>query len=126
MRTVSLPLFAATRQDPIIAARAETVGRVRIEREAARREMLAALDASLADHAMHHDRLHRAQGILVPLAQRRADLEAASYAAGTAGLADALSAQLALAEARIDAFDRKADVARDGVRITLTYGADPR
>jgi outer membrane protein TolC len=124
--TFSLPLFASTRQDPIIAARAHTAASVRDQKEAARRDLAASLQADLADHAMHHDRLHRAQGTLVPLAQRRADVEAASYAAGTAGLADALSAQLALAEARIDAFDREADVARDGVRITLTYGADPR
>ena len=35
-----------------------------------------------------------------------------------------LQAFLALAEARIDAIDREADVARDGVRIVLTYGSD--
>ena len=122
--TVSLPLFGRTRQDPIIAARAETAGRVRIEREAARRELLAALDASLADHAMHHDRLNRARETLVPLAKRRADLETASYGAGTAGLSDVLQAFLAFAEARIDAIDREADVTRDGARIVLTYGSD--
>jgi outer membrane protein, heavy metal efflux system len=122
--TVSLPLFAATRQDPIIAAREETASGVRIEREAARRELLAALDASLANHAMHHDRLHRALDTLVPLAKRRADLETASYAAGTASLSDVLQAFLALAEVRIDLVDRQADVARDGARIVLTYGSD--
>jgi outer membrane protein, heavy metal efflux system len=122
--TVSLPLFASSRQDPIIDARVETASRVRLEREAARRELRAALDASLADHAMHHDRLHRALETLVPLAERRADLETASYGAGTASLSDALQASLALAEARIDAIDREADVARDGARIVLTYGSD--
>ncbi len=122
--TVSLPLFATSRQDPIIAARTETAGRTRIEREAARRELLASLDADLADHAMHHDRLHRALGTLVPLAKRRADLETAGYAAGTASLSDVLQAFLALAEARIDAINRDADVVRDGARIVLTYGSD--
>ncbi len=122
--TVSLPLFASTRQDPIIAARTQTAGRVRIEREAARRELLASLDAGLADHAMHHDRLHRALETLVPLAKRRADLETAGYAAGTATLSDVLQAFLALAEARIDAINRDADVARDGARLVLTYGSD--
>jgi len=121
--TVSLPLFASTRQDPVIAARTETAGRVRIEREAARRDLVANLDASLADHAMHHDRLHRALETLVPLAKRRADLETAAYGAGTASLSDVLQAFLALAEARIDAIDREADVARDGARIVLTFGA---
>ena len=124
--TVSLPLFASTRQDPIIAARVETAGRVRLEREAARRAVLAGLDTGLADHVMHHDRLHRALETLVPLARRRADLEIAGYAAGTSTLSNVLQAFLAFAEARIDAIDRDADVARDAVRIVLTYGSDPQ
>jgi outer membrane protein TolC len=124
--TIGLPIFAATRQDPIIAARAQSASGVLIEREAARRELAAALDSSLADHAMHHQRLMRAQQTLVPLADRRAHLEAASYAAGSVGLADVLAAFLALAEARIDLIDRQADVVRDGARIVLTYGSDPQ
>lgn len=72
---------------------------------------------------MHHDRLHRALETLVPLAKRRADLETAAYGAGTASLSDVLQAFLALAEARIDAIDREADVTRDGARIVLTFGA---
>jgi len=122
--TVGLPLFASTRQDPIIAARAQTAARVRIEREAARRELLAALDSSLADHVMHHEQLTRASDTLVPLAKQRADLETASYAAGTASLSDVLGALLALAEARTDVVDRQADVERDAIRIDLTYGRD--
>ena len=86
LATVSLPLFASTRQDPIIDARLESANGVRIDREAARRALVAQLDSDLADHAMHHDRLHRALDTLVPLAKRRADLETASYGAGTASL----------------------------------------
>lgn len=121
--SVGLPLFGKTRQDPVIAARASTATRVSYEREAARRALAASLDADLADHAMHHDRLMRARTTLEPLAARRAHLETASYAAGTAGLADVLSAFLALAETKIDLLDRDADVQRDAVRIVLTYGS---
>lgn len=124
--TVSLPLFASTRQDPVIAARAETAARVRIEREATRRDLMASLDAGLADHAMHHERLNRAVETLVPLARRRADLETAAFGAGTASLSDVLQAYLALAEARVDAIDRQADVVRDGARIVLTFGEQAR
>lgn len=124
--TFSLPLFAKTRQDPVIDARAETAAGLLSQKAAMRRQLQAALEGDLADHAMHHDRLHRADMTLVPLAERRAALENASYAAGSASLADALSAQLALAETRIDRLDRQADVVRDAVRITLTYGADPK
>lgn len=121
--SVGLPLFGKTRQDPVIAARASAASRVGYEREAARRALAAALDADLADHAMHHERLMRARSTLEPLAARRADLETASYAAGTASLSDVLSAFLALAETKIDIIDRDADVQRDAVRIVLTYGS---
>ncbi len=121
--SIGLPLFGTTRQDPIIAARASAASRVGYEREAARRALAAALEADLADHAMHHDRLIRARTILEPLAARRADLETASYAAGTASLSDVLTAFLALAETKIDIIDRDADVQRDAVRIALTYGS---
>jgi outer membrane protein TolC len=124
--TIGLPLFGRTRQDPVIAARASAATRVGYERQAARRALAASLDADLADHAMHHDRLTRAQTTLEPLAGRRAKLETASYAAGTASLSEVLGALLALAEARIDILDREADVQRDGVRIVLTYGSDAR
>jgi outer membrane protein TolC len=124
--TVSLPIFGATREDPIIAARAQSASKVAIERVAALRALTAQLDSDLADHAMHHERLMRARETLLPLAKRRADFETASYGAGTAGLSDVLQAFLALAEAQVDVIDREADVVRDGARIVLTYGSDAR
>ncbi|MEO6378496.1 MAG: TolC family protein, partial [Caulobacteraceae bacterium] len=122
--TVSLPLLGSKRQDPIIDARAHDANRVRFEREAARRSLLAALDTDLADHAMHHERLMRARDTLLPLADKRADLEIAGYAAGTTSLSDMLQALLGFAEAKTDLLDREAAVARDGVRIALIYGDD--
>ncbi len=119
--TVSLPIFAGKRQDPVIASKVDVAGRVRSEREATRRALAAQLDTDLADHTMHHDRLHRAEGVLVPLAQKKAELERASYAGGSASLSDVLQASIALAEAKVDALNREADVVRDTVRIDLTY-----
>lgn len=121
--TVSLPIFPGKRQDPMIAAKVASAGRVSAEREAMRRQLRAQLDADLADHAMHHDRMMRAQATLVPLARRKADLETASYAAASASLSDVLQAFLGVAEARVDALDREAAVVRDAVRINLNYGA---
>lgn len=122
--TVSLPLRQGQRQGPIIDARTTDATRARIDREAARRELIAALEADLADHRMHHDLWARARDTRLPLAQRRADLETASYAAGTAGLTDVLAAFTALADARLDVLDKEAQVMRDAVRINLTYGTD--
>lgn len=122
--TISLPLFSKNRQDPVIDARTQSATRARLDQDAAHRQLQAQLDADLADHVMHHDRFMRAQMTLVPLAQKKADLEMASYGAGTANLSDVLEAQLAVAEARIDALSREADIVRDGIRLNLTYGSN--
>lgn len=122
--SISLPLFSKTRQDPVIDAKAEEATKAHLDQDTAHRQLQAQLDADLADHVMHHDRMFRAQTTLVPLAEKKVQLETASYAAGTASLSDVQQAQLALAEARIDALSREADVVRDDVRINFTYGGD--
>ena len=122
--TVSLPLFAGSRQEPLIAARKADASRAYAQKEDARRALAAQLDSELADHVMHHDQWMRTSSVVVPAAQQRADLETASYAAGTAGLADVLDAMTALADAKLTALEREATVVRDGARIVLTYGSD--
>ena len=121
---IDLPLFAGKRQNPVIAAKASEMARARLDRIDAERELIAALDSDLADHRMHHERFDRAQTTLLPLARERAELDRASYAAGRIDLGMALQSAIALAEAEIDLLDRQADVARDGVRIMLTYQGD--
>lgn len=123
--TVRLPVRRDTRQAPLIAARRADVSRVEAQAEAARRELTAALDADLADHVVHHDQLERARITLLPLAQRRADLETASYAAGTANLDDVFAAFSALADTRLDLLQREAATVRDAARLNLTYGSHP-
>lgn len=124
--SVRLPLFANQRQEPLIAARSADAVRVRLEREAAAREVRADLDAELADLAMRRDQWTRSRDVILPAARQRADLETASYASGRAGLADILQVFTTMAEARLDDLDREAAVARDTVRITLTYRSDDR
>lgn len=122
--SIRLPLWKRDRQDPLAMARQQEAERARFDEDAARRAAVAALAGDLADHALHRDRLRTATTVLLPLAERRAALEMASYAAGRATLGEALDAGLALAQARLDWLDREADVARDTVRINLTYGND--
>jgi outer membrane protein, heavy metal efflux system len=122
--TVSLPLFARTRQEPLIAARLADVTRARVEREDARRALAAALDSDLADHVMHHDQWTRSAKVLVPAAEQRAHLELESYAAGRADFGDVMGALTGLAETKLQALEREAMVTRDGARIVLTYGAE--
>jgi outer membrane protein TolC len=97
----------------------------RLEREAAERQLRAQLRADLAEHRAHHERWRRASQTLVPLAEKQAELDEASYAAGRIELGTALDATVALANARIDALDREAMAVRDGIRIKLTYAKDP-
>lgn len=120
---VRLPLFADQRQDPLIAARSADAARVRVERDAALRESRARLEGDLADHVMHHDQWLRARDVILPDALRRSDLETASYGAGRAGIGEVLEAFTAVADARLEALDREAEVARDAVRLTLLYGS---
>lgn len=122
--TISLPLFAKKRQDPIIAARAASAGAALAEQEDMRRALAADLEAGLADHVMHHEQWMRARDTLLPLARKRADLETASYAAGRAGLLDVIQSQSMLADAELQLLDREAEVARDAARLVLTYGGE--
>ena len=121
--SIDLPLFGGRRQNPRIEARANEAERARFDRLAAEREVLAALEADLADYAMHQRQLENARGLLVPLARRRGELDQASYAAGTLDLGSALLSSLALAEAEVEALAREAEVARDVVRLNFTYGS---
>ena len=121
--SIDLPLFGKRRQDPRIAARTSEAERARLDREAAEREVTAALESDLAEHTMHHRQLDNARKVLVPLAKRRGELDQASYAAGKLDLGSALLSTLALAEAEVDALAREAEVARDTVRINFTYGS---
>ena len=122
--SIDLPLFARRRQDPIIAARSLELERARLDRLAGERDALAALEADLAEHAMHHALLVNARDNLVPLARRRAMLDFDSYGAGTVDLGTALLATLSAAEAEVDLLDREAAVARDAMRIIITYSGE--
>ena len=122
--SIDLPLFGKKRQDPKIAARASEAERARFERLAGEREAFAALEGDLAEHAMHHARMENARDNLVPLARKRAKLDFDSYGAGTVDLGTALLATLTVAEAEVDLLVREAEVARDAIRINITYAGD--
>lgn len=121
--TVSLPLFAKRRQDPLIAARAAGLAQARAEAEAARRRLQAELGSDIAEHQAAGERLARARETLLPLARKRADLEVASYAAGSAGMAEVVAAFDGLARAKLDEIAREAELARAAARLAITYGS---
>lgn len=124
--TMSLPFFTRRRQSASIAARQLETNRIDAERDAARRELAANLEAALADHAMHHEQWMRSLRTFGPLARERVDLETASYSAGRASLIDVVDAHIALVEAALTTLDREALVEIDGARLTLTYRSATR
>lgn len=124
--SVSLPLFAGRRQEPLVSARRADAARALAQREDARRTLIADLDARLADHVMHHEQWMRAREVLLPLARQRVELETASYGAGRASLVEVLQAHAMLADAELTALDREAEVARDAAQLTIGFGRDPQ
>ena len=124
--SMSLPLFARSRQNPRIAARQSAEAQAEAQREETRRTLAADLEAALADHQMHHSQWQRAQRVLLPLARERAELETASYSAGRASLTDVIDAKAAFADAELTALEREAQVASDAVRLTITFGSYDR
>ena len=124
--TIGLPFFTRGRQNALIASRQAEVAKADAEREAARRELAANLEAGLADHAMHHGQWMRSRGTIEPLARERVDLETASYGAGRASLVDVVDAHIALVDAALATLDREALVEIEGARLTLTYRSAAR
>lgn len=122
--SIDLPLFSKRRQDPKIAARALEADRARYDRRAAELKLIATLQGEIAEHRAHHQRLVNARDRLVPLARQQARLDVASYGAGTIDLGSVLMSAVAATEAEVDAVDREVEVARDAVRLNITYGED--
>jgi outer membrane protein TolC len=120
--TVSLPLFARRRQEPVIAARTAEAGAALARQEDMRRALHAELEAALAEHAMHDAQLQRSRTTLLPLALQKSDLETASYAAGRATLAEVIAARTELIESELLLLDREIAVTKDAARLAVTYG----
>lgn len=89
---VPLPLFAASRQDPLIAAKEATVVQIEAEREDARRVHAADLRKTLAAWRSAGERASRYEHELLPLANDRADAALAAYRGGRGDLQASLAA----------------------------------
>ncbi|QBB69436.1 hypothetical protein ELE36_03065 [Pseudolysobacter antarcticus] len=98
---VPLPIFAASRQDPIIASKQAAVAQITAERTAAQRMHTAELRKTLAAWRSAKDRVHRYETELLPLADDRADAALAAYRGGRGDLQASLSALDQMVEQRL-------------------------
>lgn len=112
MFRVELPLFASSRQDPVVTARAKQLEQVRAQTEDARRRHQAEVRAALLDWDTARTRLERHRKELVPLSEERTRAAVAAYAGARLELAGVLDARRGALEARLAAVAAEAELAR--------------
>jgi len=121
MGSITLPIFAGRRQNPrIAAAEAEASAAQAIQLDRLR-ELQAQFEADLAAWRSAYRQWQRATQELLPLAQSRADLESASFAANRAELLDVIEAIKALALLQIEILEREEATVEAATTLRLTY-----
>src|SRR5476649_532820 len=99
--TVGLPLFAARRQDPIIAAKTLDLTQVGELRDAAIRQQTNQLNNDLANYTTLTRQIERIDQSWLPLARQKVSLLNASYSRGTSDGAALINARSAVLEQQI-------------------------
>ena len=122
--TLSLPLFASTRQDPLIAAKSAEANRVRLERDATYRRLLAEFDGDLADYTAAKEAADRIRSTTLPLQQQKLELQTASYRAGQAPIDTVLTARREKVETELTAIERDAATAKAAAKLAVYFGRD--
>jgi outer membrane protein TolC len=90
--TVGLPLFAKTRQNPVISARGADLRRVEAERDTEIRMHTAELQQTVIEWQQLGEQLEQYQSELLPLARERSRVSLAAYRAGQSDLRLSLEA----------------------------------
>ncbi len=111
--TFDLPLFAASRQNPRIAARRAARVALDAEREAALREHTAMLETDLAEYRRLARAVTRQRTLLVPLAREKVQLAGAAWRGATGSLVELIAARRERIDAELEA------IALDGARQQL-------
>lgn len=117
-----LPLFAGSRQDPMIAARRAQVRQLEDEQDAALREHTAQLEADMAEYQRLQRAVARSRDTLLPLAEARVRLALADYRAGKSALSEVLAARRQRVDARLQDLDLQGQLAATAARLHFAYG----
>lgn len=120
--SVDLPLFAGSRQNPVIAARHAELDRLDAERQAVERAYAEQLAADLAERQRLARARQRNAESLLPLAREKVALAMAGYRTGKAELDAVLAARRELLEARLKQIDLEGLEAIASARLHLAYG----
>lgn len=120
--TIDLPLFASTRQNPLIAAKVLQADRIRLERDGVQRRLVAELERDLAVYAVANEKLGRVRATTLPLARRKDELQLASYRAGTAAFDAVLAARRERIETELASIELEAEAAKVAARLAIYFG----
>lgn len=124
---VDLPLFAAHRQDPGIAAKQAELEKIQAERADAERMHREDTAKTLAAWQAADKRAQRYEKELLPLAEQRAQIALAAYGGGQGDIQPVLSARTAQIESRLAYVDQLRERARTWaeLRFLLPREAGP-
>ena len=122
--TLDLPLFAASRQDPQIAAKVLELERVSAERDAMVRQHVQELEDLLAERDTTARQIRRLDGEWLALAQERVELSLAAYRSGREPLLGALEARKSLLETRMKRIELESQRSATDARMFYLNGED--
>ena len=119
--SIDLPLFAASRQDPKIAARLAERAGLDAEREAALREHAAMLASDFAEYRRLARAVARQRDVLLPLAGEKVDLALAAWRGGKGELADLVMARRERIDAELMAIALEGERRQMAARLHYAY-----
>jgi outer membrane protein TolC len=119
-----LPLFTASRQEPIIAARQADRSALEAEREATLLEHAAMLEADLAEHQRLARAVARQREVLLPLAVEKVRLALAAWRGGKGSLTDLVAARRERVDAELRAIALDGERLQLAARLFYTYSDD--
>lgn len=119
---VDLPVFAGSRQDPVIASQLAQRAALEAEREASLREHTAMLEVDLSEHQRLALAKQRFTGVLLPLAQEKVALAQAAWRSGEGALADVMAARRARIAMRLRAIVTTGELQQSAARLHYAYG----
>ena len=122
--TFDLPIFAARRQDPLIAAKqAERVG-LEAEREDLLRRHTEELERDLAEYERLNRAVTRQRDALLPLLASKLNLLQAGYSADKVTLTDIMSARLESRTVQLQLIELEGQRSLAAARLHFGYGED--
>ncbi len=116
-----LPVFAATRQVPLIAARVAERAALDADYQARLRAHTAELDADLAEYRRLDRALARQNKVLLPLAQEKVKLMQATWRGGRGSLTELIGARRARIDAELKAIELAGARDEMAARLHFTY-----